>query len=80
MLNKDQIGNRKEVRIIYIEDLVAKEHILRDIDRAIDFRFIYDEVKDLYCKDIGRPSVDTVVLIKIVQIQYTFSIRSMRQQ
>ncbi|RCN73930.1 transposase, partial [Enterococcus faecium] len=28
---------------------------------------------------IGRPSVDPVVLIKLVFIQYLFGIRSMRQ-
>ena len=65
--------------MVCIEDLVPEDHILRDIDRAIDFSFIYDEVKDLYCADNGRPSVDPVVLFKIVLIQYTFGIRSMRQ-
>jgi len=65
--------------MVCIEDLVPQNHILRDIDKAIDFNFIYDEVKDLYCEDNGRPSVDPVVLFKIVLIQYTFGIRSMRQ-
>lgn len=58
---------------------MPENHLLRDIDRAIDFSFIYDEVKELYCEDNGRPSVDPVVLFKIVLIQYTFGIRSMRQ-
>lgn len=65
--------------MISIEDLVPKDHILRDIDMAIKFDFIYDEVKDLYCADNGRPSIDPVVLFKIVLLQYTFGIRSMRQ-
>jgi len=30
---------------VCIEDLVPKDHILRDIDKAIDFNFIYDDVK-----------------------------------
>jgi len=51
--------------------LVPKDHILREIDRAIDFSFIYDMVKDYYCADNGRPSIDPVVLFKIVLIQYT---------
>ena len=65
--------------MVCIDDLVPKDHILRDIDKAIDFSFIYDEVKELYCRDNGRPSIDPVVLFKIVMIQYTFGIRSMRQ-
>jgi len=67
------------IQMISIEDLVPENHILRDIDRAIDFKFIYDEVKDMYSSETGRPSVDPVVLFKIVLIQYTFGIRSMRQ-
>ena len=39
---------------------------------------IYDEVKDLY-SPLGAPSIDPVVLIKIVLIQYLFGIPSMRQ-
>ena len=58
---------------------MPKNHILRDIDRAIDFSFIYDLVKDKYCLDNGRPSIDPVLLIKIPFIQYLFGIRSMRQ-
>lgn len=79
LLNKYQTESRREIMIISIEDLVPKNHILRDIDRAISFDFIYDEVSDLYCKDNGRPSVDPVVLFKIILLQYTFGIRSMRQ-
>lgn len=79
LLYKNQSENRRQVNMVCIEDLVPQNHILRDIDKAIDFNFIYDEVKDLYCEDNGRPSVDPVVLFKIVLIQYTFGIRSMRQ-
>jgi hypothetical protein len=45
MLNKYQSESRKEIQIISIEDLVPANHILRDIDRAINFDFIYEEVK-----------------------------------
>lgn len=79
MLNKYQEEKRKQIQIISIEDLVPENHILRAIDRAIDFNFIYDEVAPLYSSETGRPSVDPVVLFKIILIQYTFGIRSMRQ-
>jgi len=79
MLSKNQSASRQEMKIISIEDLVPKDHILRDIDRAINLDFIYDEVKDLYSARDGRPSVDPVVLFKISLLQYIFGIRSMRQ-
>lgn len=58
---------------------MPKDHLVRKIDRAIDFSFIYDLVEDLYSEDNGRPSIDPVVLIKIALIQCLFGIRSMRQ-
>ena len=54
-------------------------HVLRKIDSAIDFTKIYDLVEDLYCEDNGRPSVDPVVLFKIVLLQHIFAIPSLRR-
>ena len=61
-----------------IDQLVPKNHLVRKIDAAIDFSFIYDEVAELYSA-FGAPSIDPVVLIKIIMIQYLFGIPSMRQ-
>jgi len=79
MLKKKPKSNRRQVQMVCIEDLVPVNHILRIIDKNLDFNFIYDLVKDLYCPDNGRPGIDPVVLIKIVFIQHLFGIRSMRQ-
>ena len=62
-----------------MDDLVPKDHLLRLIDKAIDWTFIYDLVEDKYSPDFGRPSMDPVMLIKIPFIQYLYGIRSMRQ-
>lgn len=71
---------QKQIKFVSIEDLVPQEHILRDIDKAIDFSFIYDEVRGLYSEiEWGKPGIDPVSLFKIVFIQSLFGIRSMRQ-
>jgi len=71
---------QKQIQFVSLEDLVPQNHILRTIDKTIDFSFIYDLVKDLYSpNDSGRPSIDPVSLFKIIFIQYLFGIRSMRQ-
>ena len=69
---------RNQIEFNSLEDLVPKDHLLRKIENALDFNFIYDEVAELYSA-IGRPSIDPVVLVKIVLIQYLFGISSMRQ-
>lgn len=78
MLTKKELDSRKRLEYSCLEQLVPQNHLLRKIDKIIDFDFIYDEVGELY-STVGRPSVDPVVLIKIVMIQYLFGIPSMRQ-
>ncbi|MBF1141450.1 MAG: transposase, partial [[Eubacterium] sulci] len=67
-----------QMQIVSLESLVPEEHLLRKIDKAIDFSFIYDLVEEKYSPDTGRPSLDPVTLIKIPIIQYMFGIKSMR--
>ncbi|GKV57967.1 hypothetical protein NCCP2222_39140 [Sporosarcina sp. NCCP-2222] len=78
MMTKNQINEREQLEMLTIEQLVPKDHLVRKLDAAIDFSFIYPLVEDLY-STVGRPSIDPVELIKMTFIQYTFGIRSMRQ-
>lgn len=79
MLTEKTTIERNALEITCTESLVPQEHLLRKIDAAVDFRKIYKIVGDLYCKDNGRPSVDPVVLFKIVLIEHLYGIRSLRQ-
>ncbi len=78
MLQKDK-KERNQLEFVSIETLMPKDHILRKIDSAIDFTRIYDFVEELYCADNGRPSIDPVVLFKMVLIQHLFGIPSLRK-
>ena len=62
-----------------IDELVPKDHLQRKIDKAIDFGFIREKVRSLYCADNGRPAIDPVVLFKMLFIGYLFGVRSERQ-
>ncbi|MEK5062270.1 IS1182 family transposase [Cytobacillus sp. FSL R5-0596] len=78
MLSKHNPIQRDQIEMIALDELVPADHLVRKIEAAIDFSFIYDLVKDMY-SEVGRPSIDPVILIKLSFIQYTFGIRSMRQ-
>jgi transposase len=67
------------MEFVCIEELVPKDHLLRKIDKVIDFEFIREKVKDLYCADNGRPAVDPVVLFKMLFVGYLYGVRSERQ-
>ena len=79
MMTKENEKIRKQIQIVCIDDLVPQNHLLRIIDKAIDWSFIYDLVSDKYSNETGRPSIDPVTLIKIPLIQYLYGIKSMRQ-
>ena len=65
--------------MVTLESLVPSDHLLRQIDAFIDFEFIRDKVRHLYCVDNGRPATDPVVLFKLLFIGYLYGIRSERQ-
>ncbi|NRD80993.1 IS1182 family transposase [Bacillus sp. BRMEA1] len=79
MLTKNTQINRDQLEMITLDQLVPANHLVRKIEAAIDFSFIYKLVQDMYSSERGRPSIDPVVLIKMAFIQYTFGIRSMRK-
>ena len=61
-----------------LDDLVPQNHLVRTLEDTIDWKFIYPLVKSLY-SDVGRRSIDPVVLFKMIFINYTFGINSMRK-
>lgn len=79
MLTKEADKKREQIMMFCMDDLVPQDHLLRIIDKAINWNFIYDLVEDKYSADTGRPSMDPVMLIKLPFIQYLYGIRSMRQ-
>ena len=70
---------RKEFVMTDMEALVPKDHLLRKIEKVMDYEWIYKRLDAYYCHDNGRPGTDPVVLIKMVLIQHLFGIPSLRQ-
>ena len=79
MMTQNADKKWEQLQVFCMDDMVPQDHLLRIIDKAIDWNFIYDLVADKYCPDNGRPSMDPVMLIKIPFIQYLYGIKSMRQ-
>ena len=55
------IENRNQIEFVSLEQMVPVDHLLRQIDAAIDFNKIYEFAGNLYGKDNGHPSIDPVV-------------------
>ena len=76
---KKNYDTQTQLEFVSIDELVPQDHLLRKIDKYIDFSFIREKVRHLYCEDNGRPALDPVVLFKMLFIGYLFGIRSERQ-
>jgi transposase len=61
-----------------LDDWVPADHLLRAVDRCIDFKAIREEVRPLY-SDVGRPSIDPEVLLRILLVGYLYGITSERR-
>lgn len=78
MMGIKSLRERDQINIVSLDALVPEDHLVRKLDAAIDFTFIRDLAKDLY-SEVGRKSIDPIVLVKITFIQYIFGISSMRR-
>lgn len=78
MLERSE-DKRYAVKFACLDSLVPEGHLLRKIEKTIDFNAIYAMVEHLYCEDNGRPSADPVVLVKMALLQHLYGIRSLRR-
>ena len=70
---------RPEPVITDLEALVPKDHLLRKIEKEMDYEWPYERLDPYYCHSNGRPGTDPVVLIKMVLTQHLCGIPSLRQ-
>ncbi len=61
-----------------LEDQVSDNHLLRLVDKHIDFGFVRERLKDSY-SETGRPSIDPELLLRILLIGYLYGISSERK-
>lgn len=60
---------RHEPIIVDLEALVSEDHLLRKIEKVMDYEWLYERLSPYYCHNNGRPGTDPVVLIKKVHRQ-----------
>src|SRR5512139_3504929 len=63
---------------INLDQRVPRDHLLRKIDRQIDFDFIYSEVKDSY-GDNGNVSIPPPVILRLMLLLILYNVRSERE-
>jgi transposase len=77
------MGRRKggEGQFFYLFDLdkvVPSDHLVRQIDGLLDLSWVHKELAPYY-SHTGRPSIDPVLMIRMLIVGYVFAIRSERR-
>ena len=67
MMTKTEF-TQSRFHMLTINDMVPETHLLRKIHSLVDFSFVYEQLEGAYCIRNGRPSIDPVVLIKMLLI------------
>ena len=72
--------SRDQAQLFYsfrLDEVVPDDHLVRAIAAVLDLSWVYAELASYY-PEIGRPSIDPVLMIRMLIVGYVFAIRSER--
>jgi transposase len=77
------MGRREDspVQFLYAFDLdkvVSGDHLVRQIEAVLDLSWVLRELRPYYAHT-GRPSIDPVLMIRMLLVGYMFALRSERR-
>ena len=76
---REKRDKQQAMQVVILEQMVPENHLLRKIDRSVDFSFIRKLCEPLYCPDNGRPAIDPEVLFRMLFVGYLYGIKSERR-
>ena len=72
--------NQDQGQLFYsfnLDEAVPEDHLVRKIAAVLDLSWVHGELADYY-SPLGRPSIDPVLMIRMLILGYVFAIRSER--
>lgn len=61
-----------------LDQVVPADHLVRQIDAVLDLNWVHKELAPYY-SHTGRPSIDPVLMIRMLIVGYVFALRSERR-
>jgi len=55
-----------QVEMVCLDELVAEDDRYRKLDRLVDWSFVREVAEPYYAEEVGRPSIDPIVLVKLM--------------
>jgi transposase len=78
MMGRWEVGQGQFFYSFDLDKVVPPDHLVRQIDTVLDLSWVYKELAPYY-SHTGRPSIDPVLMIRMLIVGYVFAIRSERQ-
>jgi transposase len=69
MQTKREISQAEMMLLPSMEERIPESYYLRRLNRVLDLSFVHEAVRDKYCQDNGRPSIDPEVIIRLFLLQ-----------
>jgi transposase len=77
MMGRREVGQGQFFYAFDLEKVVPADHLVRQIDAVLDLNWVHKELSPYY-SHTGRPSIDPVLMIRMLIVGYVFAIRSER--
>jgi transposase len=68
-----------QIEMVCLDELVPADDRLRRLDELVDWGFVRAEAAPYYAAELGRPSIDPIVLVKLMLVGALEGIDSMRE-
>src|SRR3984893_9814597 len=78
MMGRREVGQGQFFYSFDLDKVVPSDHLLRQIDTILDLSWVHRELRPYY-SHTGRPSIDPVLMIRMLLVGYVFALRSERR-
>jgi transposase len=78
MMGRREDGQGQFFYAFDLDKIVPPDHLVRQIDAILDLSWVHKELAPYYSQT-GRPSIDPVLMIRMLIVGYVFAIRSERR-
>jgi transposase len=78
MMGRRKDGQGQFFYAFNLDEVVPPDHLVRQIDGVLDLSWVHKELASYY-SHTGRPSIDPVLMIRMLLVGYVFALRSERR-
>jgi transposase len=78
MMGRREDGQVQFLYAFNLDKVVPPDHLVRQIDGVLDLSWVHKELAPYY-SHTGRPSIDPVLMIRMLIVGYVFALRSERR-